>query len=122
MGIERYGTGIKRVRRMFTDYGLPEPRFETIPGGFAVTVFANTENEEYINKVGDKVGDKLTDPEYSGLETISLNPAISASDLAKIINISTRKIEVNISKLKSKELLVRIGSDRGGRWEIIENN
>ena len=34
--IERYGTGIKRVRRMFTDYGLPEPRFETPPGGFAL--------------------------------------------------------------------------------------
>jgi len=54
--------------------------------------------------------------------TISLNPAISATDLAKIINISTRKIEVNISKLKSKGLLVRIGSDRGGHWEIIDNN
>ena len=34
--IERYGTGIKRVRKMFTDYGLPEPRFETPPGGFAL--------------------------------------------------------------------------------------
>ena len=28
--IEKYGIGIKRVRKMFIDYKLPEPKFETI--------------------------------------------------------------------------------------------
>jgi len=125
--IERYGTGIKRVRRMFTDYGLLEPHFETIPGGFAVTVFAKIDDEEdnykdrekVGEKVGVKVGVKLTDNQLKILENISLNPSITASDLAKIINISNRKIEENISKLKLKELLVRKGPDKGGYWEVI---
>jgi ATP-dependent DNA helicase RecG len=36
--IERYGTGIKRVRRMFREYGLPDPVFEEISDGMRVTV------------------------------------------------------------------------------------
>ncbi len=38
--IEKYGTGIKRVLDIFKNYGLPQPRFELIPEGFAVTVFS----------------------------------------------------------------------------------
>ena len=37
--IERYGTGIRRVRSMFIDYGLEEPQYEIFSGGMAVTVF-----------------------------------------------------------------------------------
>jgi len=48
------------------------------------------------------------------------NPNISARDLSDIIGISQRKIEENISKLKKKGLLKRIGSPKGGHWEVID--
>lgn len=32
--IERYGTGIKRVRALFSDYQLPEPEFKQLQDGF----------------------------------------------------------------------------------------
>jgi len=48
------------------------------------------------------------------------NPNVSAKDLSVIIDISQRKIEENISKLKKKEILKRIGSAKGGYWEVIE--
>jgi predicted HTH transcriptional regulator len=35
--IEKYGTGIRRILKAFRDYGLPEPKFEEIAGGFRVT-------------------------------------------------------------------------------------
>jgi len=44
----------------------------------------------------------------------------SASELASIIGISQRKIEKNISQLKAKGLIERVGADRGGYW-IIKN-
>jgi len=40
--------------------------------------------------------------------------------LSKIIEISSRKIEENIVKLKIKGLLVRIGPAKGGSWKIKE--
>ena len=48
------------------------------------------------------------------------NPNISARDLSDIIGISQRKIEENISKLKKKGVLKRIGSPKGGHWEVID--
>ena len=48
------------------------------------------------------------------------NPNISARDLSDIIGISQRKIEENISKLKKKGVLRRIGPAKGGHWEVIE--
>ena len=39
--IEKYGTGIQRILSGFADYGLPEPHFEEIAGGFRVTVYSS---------------------------------------------------------------------------------
>jgi hypothetical protein len=50
---------------MFVDYGLPQPTFETIPGGFAVTVFAKQNEIKDMEKkkemLGEKVGEKLSE-------------------------------------------------------------
>jgi ATP-dependent DNA helicase RecG len=39
--IEKYGSGIGRIRDCFKSEGLPEPIFEIIAGGFQVTVFGD---------------------------------------------------------------------------------
>ena len=46
------------------------------------------------------------------------NPTISAKELSRIIGISQRKIEENIKKLKKKEIIKRIGPDKGGYWKV----
>jgi len=99
--IERYGTGIKRVRKMFLDYGLEEPVFEIMSGGFAVTVYElkdlNQVGEKVGDKVGDKVGEKITQNQQLILDCIIENPYITTANLSSIVGISSRKIEVNIS-------------------------
>ena len=47
------------------------------------------------------------------------NPYISAREIAEIINISDRKTETNIAKLKKMDLIKRIGPAKGGYWEIV---
>lgn len=117
MGIaEHYGTGIKRVQKMFVDYGLKEPVFEMISGGVAVTVFAENVPENKNNT--EKVGEKVTENQQKILGSISENPYVTAQELAVIAGISKRKIEENLSKLKSKGLIERIGADKGGYWQI----
>jgi predicted HTH transcriptional regulator len=111
--IERYGTGIKRVRKMFTDYGLPEPRFETPPGGFAVTVFANAENEEDINKVGVNVGVNAV------LMLIEKNPGINVLTMTKNFNVSQRTIERWINQLKKENKIEFKGASKSGGYYAI---
>ena len=49
------------------------------------------------------------------------DPEITISDIAEKLRISTRAIEMQISKLKEKHTIKRVGPDKGGHWEIIDN-
>jgi len=40
--------------------------------------------------------------------------------LSKKLNLTTRAIEKNLSKLKADGKLKRIGSDKGGYWKVLE--
>ena len=134
--IERYGTGIRRVRKMFTDYGLEEPKYEVVSGGMYVTVFGLIfeENNEEIppdetveenvkkvgNRVGNRVGNNITKNQQLILNCIDEKPHITIVDLSLILGISTRKIEANIQKIKAKGLIERIGTRKEGYWKINE--
>ena len=73
-----------------------------------------------IENIGDteKVGEKLTENQQKILIAITENPHIAAPELAIIVGISKRKTEDNISKLKAKNLIERIGPDKGGYWKV----
>jgi ATP-dependent DNA helicase RecG len=40
--------------------------------------------------------------------------------LAEIVGIDAVNIRVNISKLKTKGIIERVGGDKGGYWKIIK--
>ena len=50
---------------------------------------------------------------------MSQNAYITTKGLADEVKISQRKIKENISKLKDKGLIKRIGPDKGGHWEVL---
>jgi predicted HTH transcriptional regulator len=39
-----------------------------------------------------------------------------------MVGINLRNVKNNMSKLKAKGLLERIGPDNGGYWKVTENN
>jgi ATP-dependent DNA helicase RecG len=139
--IEHYGTGIRRVRRIFTEYGLPEPEFTVIANGFLVKVLGTQpelENQDNMahnfvvrpvdeGKINDGVTDRVTDRvdvtenQKAIIRLIEGKSTITSEEIASIIGISDRKIKENIKKLKGLGLLKRVGPDRGGHWQIIEN-
>ena len=44
--IEKYGSGIQRVIKTFSDYKLDQPLFENIQNGFRVTIFSQGQTVE----------------------------------------------------------------------------
>lgn len=52
------------------------------------------------------------------LELISSNARITIPEMAAIINITERSIERNIGKLQKEGQLKRVGSAKGGYWEV----
>ena len=83
---------------------------------------SHVDESSIINKVGEKVGEKiytqLSEKQKTIIATMLNNPTISAKELSRIIGISQRKIEENIKKLKKKEIIKRIGPDKGGYWKV----
>ena len=143
--IEKYGTGIRRIRKMFQEYGSKEPDFEIISGCFAVIAFATDYNdnekekdieivEETTEKITEKITEKTTEETTEKgreksrekttekiLKLIENNPQISQEKIAKNLGMTTDGVFWNIKKLKSKGLIERIGPDKGGYWKIKNN-
>lgn len=55
------------------------------------------------------------------LVMISEKASITTEQMAARLGISTRAVEKHLSNLKAKGLLRRIGPDKGGHWEVVEN-
>jgi ATP-dependent DNA helicase RecG len=75
---------------------------------------------ESLQKVGNKVGNNLSDNQKLIVQSMRENPKISAQKLSDIVDISVRKIEENISKLKEMKMIDRAGGTRG-YWEVVND-
>ncbi len=118
--IEKYGSGIKRIRDGFAKYGLQPPLFENFQGGFRVTVYSNPDESsgETSEKTSVKMSEKTS---VKILELIKEDQQITISDLAFRVKKTERTIERNIKKLQMEGKLERIGPDRGGYWKVMED-
>jgi len=130
--IERYGSGIIRVRKICNEYGIKEPDFNEISNGFQVILY----NEQIIDpgnvpdrvpyqvpdQVPDRVPDILTDNQKSIIEFILQNNKISMNELSIKVGISKRKILDNINKLREMNLLDRDGNNKKGFWIVFDDN
>lgn len=54
------------------------------------------------------------------LEQMKANPYVSREELAEICGLTSDGIKYNIRKLREKGIIKRIGPDKGGHWEVIE--
>jgi ATP-dependent DNA helicase RecG len=53
------------------------------------------------------------------LGAIIQDPRITRAELAEMTGLTLKGIEWNIKRLTSEKVLRRIGSDKGGRWEVL---
>ena len=60
----------------------------------------------------------LVENQKKMLILIKKNPKISKRELSEKIGISTTAIDKNITTLKKKKMIKRLGSAKGGHWEV----
>jgi predicted HTH transcriptional regulator len=90
--------------------------FETFTDYSEVAFFLGESNSSVAN-----VTEKVTEKQKIVLREMANNPTISAESLSVTLGISLRKTKENISKLKSKGLIERIGPDKGGHWKVNQS-
>ena len=122
--IEKYGTGFLRVKQWFKDY--PEIRYLlTDLEGFMKLKIETIQKHDPVNDpVNDPANDPANDPVNTRqkliLKLIKKDKYITRTKLAEINNVSVETIKRDIRKLKQKNLIKRIGSDKTGFWQIID--
>lgn len=76
--------------------------------------------EKLLRYVSEEVSNKLVKNQLRTLLILKENPALTKKQLSKILGIITTAVDKNIAKLKSLGLLMRIGPDKDGYWEVLE--
>ena len=119
---EKYGTGFIRIKNELKSYPNNSYEFREIAGGMQIIFYKNlcSVTDNVVDKVVDKVVDDLTQNQQMLIKIIRQNQYISARELAIEIGISQRKIQKYIAKLKELGIVNRIGSPKGGYWEILK--
>ena len=64
------------------------------------------------------MGVKLGVNEEKILKNVIKNRFVTIAELSKTLEISTTAVENNLTKLKQKGFIQRVGSDKTGHWEI----
>jgi len=115
--IEKMGTGIERIKKDLKDAKQQVPKFST-SGFFKITLRRANVTEKVPEKGTEKGTEKITINQQKIIKNLLENPNITSEELSVIIGIRADKIRVNLSKLKSKGLIERVGADKGGYWRV----
>jgi ATP-dependent DNA helicase RecG len=124
---ERAGSGLYGISKLWKEAGWkgPELTESFSPDRTQLSLEINTETvpgmvpdvTEKVSGVTEKVPDVTEDKRITMLlELIKSNPLISTTHLAGRLNVSRRTIHRDLDKLREKNMIERIGPDKGGYW------
>ena len=104
--IESWGRGIEKICNLCKEYGIAEPEYTVHPNDIMMMFKANEPVNEPVKLV---------------LAVIADNPNLSKEKIAEKIGMSRATVTRALSKLVEIGAIQRVGSDKSGHWEIVEN-
>ena len=111
--IERYGSGILRVRQICCNYGIIEPKFEEVFDGFRVTLFKEKVSNDELS---DELSDELNTGQRLVFQYIKKNEGVMAKTIAQELNMPFGTVDRHIRVLLKNELIERKGSKKTGGY------
>jgi len=110
--IENLGSGLHKVCRLLKDAGLALPSIESLASGTRIVIRSTVEYPE-------KYPVNISKSEAAVLKVIVGRPRITREQIAQKTGLSLPAIKKIVFRLKKKELLRRIGPDKGGHWKVV---
>ena len=106
--IEKYGSGISRIKKFCLEHNIVAPKFEEFQKGFKVTL--------YKKILENKVNEGVKGGVKSLYELILSKPNHRSTFFAKELNTSVKNIERWIKQLKDEELIEFLGASKTGGY------
>ena len=142
--IESWGRGIEKICTLCKNYGIPEPEY-TVHARDIMLMFRsnvaadnNIDNSKNTDKVTDSSQKNTEEKDVNFSESIAENiveklstmrgrivkivwksPYASAQSISEEVGIAPRNVQEHLRHLQQQGIIRRVGPDKGGHWEII---
>lgn len=112
--VDELGSGVRNTYK-FTELYTPgaKPTFTEGDVFKIIIPLSEKSSEETSEKVSGKTSEKI-------ITLLKEDNKRTAKELSKIIGVSDRAVEKQIAKLQQQGKLTRVGSDKAGYWEVID--
>jgi ATP-dependent DNA helicase RecG len=128
--VQEFGEGVDRMFNEMQKAGLPAPEYKDSSFMLNATIRNGSVNGGVNGSVNGSVNngnnsyeeiniDGLTPIELAAYETISSNPHITRSALAKALKVSLRTVDRTLNSLKATGIIDRVGADKNGYWRVL---
>lgn len=120
--LERWGTGVERIVQICKEYGVPEPEWTATAHDVTVTFRRKDKESESQNggNSGENGGEnKLTGRQLLIYNTLKTNGENTAKSLARILSMSQRTVEREISILRNQGYIDKEGT-KSGVWKVLK--
>ncbi len=122
--VERIGMGIQKMKEAMIAAGLREPTFE--PDGFFRAVFHRSPEFAMKEDAASKKATTQTTAQKATQNTaqeiirlIAQNQDITRQQMAEALGITDSGVKYHLRKMQEKNLIRRVGPDKGGHWEVV---
>ena len=127
--VKEFGEGVDRMCRELSAMGTKDPEYHLVSFLMKATVWANVLDDGQEKTRDAVMPMKETDSEgkkraRKGQETIvsiiKADPYASIAAIAQESGLSVKIVRNLIDEMRSDNLLVRIGPDKGGYWQLLK--
>ena len=99
---------------------IPRERFVAINNGTLQKSDQETETTQKTTQKTESGTETTQKTTEKILECIKQNPFISRKELSELCGITPDGIKWQLNNMQAHGLIIRIGPDKGGHWEVIE--
>ena len=123
---EGRSTGVPTIQEKLADNGSPRATFETTEDRLTFLIHIpshggdgkkSTSKKKTVRS--EKSSEKSSEKNQAIIAAIKYNSKVSAAEIAMQLGLSSRAVEKRIKILRETGIIRRIGSDKGGYWEVI---
>ena len=120
IGSEKIGTGSEKIGTGSEKNGLgSEESSEEIGESSEESSEENTGSSEEIGASSEESSEKPQDLIQAILGAIKVDAKVTAAEIAMQLGVSSRAVEKRIRTLRENGVIRRVGPNKGGSWEII---
>ena len=115
--VKEFGEGVDRMCRELSAIGTKEPQYHLVAFIMKASVWANLLEEGQEKTIFDQKRPE-SDQIKMILELIKEKPQISRSEISHKMGLHESSVKRRLKMMVDKGIIQRIGSDKGGHWQI----